>query len=255
MFVAATLVAASVLALVHVCVGKLRFLDKNPGVWNSAAGGVGIAYAFLVLLPKLASAQSTLQGVSDSGLYGFFVHHSYLVALVGLTIYYGMDVAVESVLVLPKNRVWRPAVKLLVCIHAGSLSGYYLLVSYLMSEQADRGYMSYVSLCLFAAAMVLHYLTVDRGLRCKYGGIYDRYLRWAFVGASVGGWLLAAVFEIPYTALVLLNSLFAGALIVFTLKEKTPGADRVHFWPFLAGVTLYSLLLILIEATAARSAN
>ena len=65
MFVAATLVAASALALAHIYVGKLRFLDKNPGIWKSAAGGVGIAYAFLVLLPKLASAQSALQGAAD----------------------------------------------------------------------------------------------------------------------------------------------------------------------------------------------
>ena len=64
MFVAATLVAASALALVHVYVGKLRFLDKNPGMWKSAAGGVGIAYAFLVLLPKLAIAQASYKGQS-----------------------------------------------------------------------------------------------------------------------------------------------------------------------------------------------
>jgi hypothetical protein len=249
MFVAATLVAASTLALVHVYVGKLRFLDKNPDLWKSAAGGVGISYAFLVLLPKLGSAQVELQGAADSGLYGFFVHHSYLVALVGLIIYYGMDVAVANVLVLPSSRAWRPAVKLLVFTHAGSLSGYYLLAGYLMSEQEDRGCVSYVSLCLFAAAMILHYLTINHGLRRKFGGMYDRYLRWAFVAASIGGWFLAAIIEIPYTALVLLNSLFAGALIVFTLKEKTPGSDRVHFWPFLAGVTGYSLLLLLIEAT------
>ena len=208
-----------------------------------------------MLLPKLASAQSELQGAADSGLYGFFVHHSYLVALVGLIIYYGMDVAVENVLVLPDSRVSRPAVKLLVFAHACSLSGYYLLVGYLMSEQDDRGCVSYVSLCLFAAAMILHYLTIDRGLRCKFGGMYDRHLRWTFVAASIGGWLLAAVVEIPYTGVALLNSLFAGALIVFTLKEKTPSSDRVHFWPFLAGVTGYCLLLLLIEATVAGSAS
>ena len=247
MFLVATIVAAGALALVHVFVGKLRFLNANPATWSSAAAGIGIAYAFLVLLPKLASAQSVLQAVSEPGLYGFLVHHAYLVALVGLIIYYGMDVAVENVLVLADRRVWRPAVKLLVYAHAGSLMGYYLLVSYLMSQQSDGSLVGYFSLFLFAAAMILHYATIDLGLRRKYGGLYDRYIRWVFVVASIAGCLLAMISKIPYTALALLNSLFAGALLVFTLKEKTPGSDRILFRPFLVAASSYSFVIILIE--------
>ena len=247
MFLVATIVAAGALALVHVFVGKLRFLNANPATWSSAAAGIGIAYAFLVLLPKLASAQSALQAVSEPGLYGFLVHHAYLVALVGLIIYYGMDVAVEKVLVLADRRVWRPAVKLLVYAHAGSLMGYYLLVSYLMSQQSNGSLVGYFSLLLFAAAMIVHYATIDFGLRQKYGGLYDLYIRWIFVVASTAGWFLAMVTQIPHTALALLNSLFAGALLVFTLKEKTPGSDRILFRPFLVAASSYSFVIILIE--------
>jgi len=107
---------------------------------------------------------------------------------------------------------------------------------------------AYVSLFLFTAAMILHFATVDRGMRHKYGGLYDRFIRWMFVAASLGGWLIAITTEIPYTILALLTSLFVGALIVMTIKEKTPGSDRVHFAPFLAGVTGYVLLLLTIEA-------
>lgn len=247
MLTVATLIAAGSFALVHISVARLRFLDNNPGRWMSAAGGVGIAYAFLVLLPKLAAAQYALQQAPERGLYGFLVHHSYLMALLGLTLYYGMDAAVENVLVRPDRRALRPVVRLLVCAHAGSLSGYYLLVSYLMSEQDDSSSAGYVSLFLFTAAMILHFATVDRGMRHKYGGLYDRFIRWMFVAASLGGWLIAITTEIPYTILALLTSLFVGALIVMTIKEKTPGSDRVHFLPFLAGVTGYVLLLLTIE--------
>jgi hypothetical protein len=250
MLITSTLIATVLLALVHIFVGKLRFLETKPGIWTSAGAGIGVAYAFLVLLPKLAVAQSALQQATDGGLYGFLLHHSYLVALTGLVVYFGMDIAVERALVLPDRRVFRPAVRLLVCAHAGSLTGYYLLVSYLMSELRERGYVGYVSLGLFAAAMLLHYATIDHGLRKKYGGLYEQFMRWVFVAASLGGWALAAIIEIPYTALAMLNSLFAGALIVFTLKEKTPGSDRVHFRAFLAGVTGYSVLLIVVELLA-----
>lgn len=119
-----------------------------------------------------------------------------------------------------------------------------------MCEMFEGGFAGYVSLSLFAAAMLVHYLAIDNGLRRKYGELYDPLLRWAFVVASLGGWALAGVTEIPYTALALLNSLFAGALLVFTLKEKTPGSRRVRFGPFLAGVIGYSLLLLLIEVFA-----
>ena len=251
MFLVATLiVVVGLLSLVHIFVGKLRFLERSPDIWKSVAAGVGITYAFLVLLPKIARAQPALQAAVGSGLLGFLQHHSYLVALTGLVFYYGMDVAVENLLVLPHRRATRMAVKTLVLLHAGSLSGYYFLVSYLMSESHGRGYVEYVALSLFAAAMLLHYLTIDHGLRHKYGGLYDLNLRWAFVIASSGGWMVAAVTEIPYSGLALLNSLFAGALIIFTLKEKLPGSMHVRFWPFLLGVAGYSLLLLVIELLA-----
>ncbi len=248
MFVIATLVAVGLLSAVHVVVGRLRFLDKNPEVWKSVAGGVGIGYAFLVLLPKLAAAQDVLQEATGTGLYSFLQHHSYLLALVGLLTYYGTDVAMENVLVLPDSRALRPVVRLLVYAHACSLSGYYFLVSYVMSEVRDVGFGGYVSLGLFALAMVLHYLTIDYSLRQKYGGLYDLRLRWGFVAASLGGWALATGTEIPYAGLALLNSLFVGVLIVFTLREKTPISGQVYFTPFLAGVMGYSLLLLVIEA-------
>ena len=220
MVLVATALATILLALVHVFVGKLRFLKEDVAAWNSAAAGIGIAYAFLVLLPKLAAAQGTLETVSESSLHGFLAHHAYFVALAGLVFYYGMDVAVERVLVLPEKRTWRPAVRLLVHAHAGSLMGYYILISYLMSEQVDGSFIGYVSLLLFGTAMTLHYATVNFGLRRKYGGLYDRYIRWVFVVATITGWAAATATQISYTTMALLNSLFAGACLYLLLRKK-----------------------------------
>ena len=244
------LVAAGLLSSIHISVGEIRILDRDESIWKSLAGGVGIAYTFLVLLPKIAAAQIVLEGASESGVYGYLVHHSYLVALAGLVIYYVIDAAVEGIRTQPDRRALRPAVRLLVYVHASSLSGYYFLVSYLMSMARDGGVVGYASLVMFALAMALHYLAVDHGLRQKYGGLYDGFLRWAFVIASMGGWVAAATTEIRYESLALLNSLFAGALIVFTMKEKVPGTNFVRLRPFLVGVTGYTLLLLAIEILA-----
>lgn len=251
MVLAATIFATTLLALVHVFVGKLRFLKEDLAAWNSAAAGIGISYAFLVLLPKLAAAQGTLETVSESSIYGFLAHHAYFVALSGLVFYYVMDVAVERVLVLPERRAWRPAVRLLVHAHAVSLMGYYVLVSYLMSEQVDGSFIGYVSLLLFGMAMILHYATIDFGLRRKYGGLYDRYMRWVFFGASITGWVLATASQIAYTTIALLNSLFAGALLVFTLREKMPGTTGLRFVPFLAATMIFSSVIFALELLTA----
>ncbi len=247
MLLVATLIAAVLLSLVHVFVGKLYFLGKHPEIWKSAAGGVGISYTFLVLLPKLAAAQTLLERVTESGPYGFLVHHSYLVALAGLVIYYGLDAAAENVLVQPNRRTLGLTARLSVYLHASSLSGYYFLVSYLMSEAQDAGQFAFVSLFVFALAMLLHYFSLDHSLRKKYGGFYDRFMRWTFVAASLGGWIVASTTRIPYEPLALLTSLFAGVLTLFTLKEKLPGSGHVRFRPFLVGAAGYALLLLIIE--------
>ena len=45
----------------------------------------------------------------------------------------------------------------------------------------------------------------------------------------------------------LLQSLFAGVLIIATIKEEVPDGRDVRFAPFLAGVAGYSVLLFLIR--------
>ena len=250
MFFCATLVSTVLLCLIHLYVGRFRIFDRGQGQWKSAAGGVGIAYTFLILMPKIAKAQPVLEQASGSGIYSYLVHHSYLVALFGLVFYYGMDAAVENMLVRPDRRDHRLWVRLLLYLHASALSGYYFVVSYLMTEDSQPSFRGYLTLTVFVLAMLFHYATIDHGLRAKYGGIYDPFLRWAFCIASASGWLVATTTTIPYTSLALLNCFFAGSLIVFTLKEKVPETGYVRLRPFLCGVGGYTILLLIIEALA-----
>ena len=66
----------------------LKFLIGTRKFGSHFQAAIGIAYAFLVLLPKLAVAQKILDGVAPETIYGFLVHNSYLVALLGLVIYF-----------------------------------------------------------------------------------------------------------------------------------------------------------------------
>ena len=65
--------------------------------------------------------------------------------------------------------------------------------------------------------------------------------------ATLAGVALAITTQIDYTTLALLNSLFAGVLIISTIKEELPSSRHGRFGPFLAGVIGFELLLLLTE--------
>ena len=84
-------IAVSGLALVHIFVGKLRFLHGiRRSRWLSIAGGVSVAYVFVRILPELSEAQETIRRAAGGGL-AFLEHHVYLVALLGLGSFYGLE--------------------------------------------------------------------------------------------------------------------------------------------------------------------
>jgi hypothetical protein len=84
------LVAAIALAAVHVFSGKLRFLAVIPrSRWLSFAGGISVAYVFVHLLPELSAGQRTVE--EETGLLPFVENHVWLVALLGLALFYGVE--------------------------------------------------------------------------------------------------------------------------------------------------------------------
>ncbi|MEY4519559.1 MAG: hypothetical protein RLZZ499_2159 [Cyanobacteriota bacterium] len=82
---------AIALALVHLFAGKLRFLEATPrSIWLSFASGVSVAYVFVHILPELSQAQETVTGAIGEAL-AFLEHHVYLLALLGLAVFYGLE--------------------------------------------------------------------------------------------------------------------------------------------------------------------
>ncbi len=81
------------MAVVHLFSNRLRFLDGTPrSIWLSIAGGISVAYVFIHLLPELAEGQETVTEALDQGEgLAFLESHVYLVALVGLAVFYGLQ--------------------------------------------------------------------------------------------------------------------------------------------------------------------
>ncbi|MEG4072307.1 hypothetical protein QUA30_06405 [Microcoleus sp. Pol14C2] len=84
---ALTALIAIGLGLTHLFSGKLRFAPIPRSGWLSAAGEVSVAYVFVHILPELNQHQAVLEQV-EAGVISYLEHHVYLIALLGLTVFY-----------------------------------------------------------------------------------------------------------------------------------------------------------------------
>ena len=194
-----SLVAALVLALLHVMAGHLRALRGIPrSQWLSMAGGVSVAYVFLHLLPELAEGQEHLGEAID-----FLERHTYLLALVGLAVFYGL----ERLAVRHADPDGDEAS--VFWIHIGAFALYNAFIGYLLRHfEAGTS-----SLLLFTIAMALHFLVNDVGLEEHHHDRYERQGRWVLSAAILAGWGLGVVGEVPEAWIAALIAFLAGGAL------------------------------------------
>lgn len=237
---AAGLVAATFFAI-HVWAGRLRFLDRTPrSTWLSLAGGISVGYVFLHLLPELHEGQRHAD--EHGGTWAALIDNEiYLMSLAGLTAFYGLER-----FALASRRAKRGAEggdhtpPLVFWIHIGSFALYNLLVGYLL-VRGERD-----NLLLYAAAMGLHFLVNDHGLRDHHKHQYDGIGRWVLGAAVIAGWMIGLRLAMEPITLQLLIALLSGAVVLNVLKEELPEQRESRFWAFLAGVVLYGALLLMV---------
>jgi len=238
-----SLVLAAGLAGVHLFSGRLRILGASPrSRWLSAAGGISVAYVFVHLLPDLAEEQETIREATGEGL-SFLEYHVYLVALVGLAAFYGLERAAKVSRGRERSAGREDSTEGGVFwLHAVSFAVYNALIGYLLLHREDSGP---GSLVLFAFAMGVHFVVNDYGLRRDHKGAYDRIGRWVLAAAVLAGWVVGLSFEVSEAALAVLFAFLAGGVIMNVLKEELPEERESRFWAFALGAALYSVILLL----------
>lgn len=233
---------ASGLALIHLFAGRLRFLRSTPrSWWLSIGSGVSVAYVFVHILPDLSEAQATLQADLDANI-AFLEHHVYLVALLGLAVFYGLERAAKVSRqrnqddgngdVTSTGVFW---------IHIASFATYNALIGYLLLH---REVSSLTSLIFFAGAMALHFLVNDNGLREHHKKMYDQPGRWILASAIIAGWVVGAGTELSQAAVAVLFAFLSGSVVLNVLKEELPEERESCFWAFAVGATGYAALLL-----------
>ena len=226
MEIVTTGLVALAFALVHLLGARLDFLRSSPrSLWLSAAGGVSVAYVFVHILPDLAAHQ---RRVEEGGLLESIESHVWLIALAGLAAFYGLERLAR------RGR----GDGCVFGIHLGSFAAYNFLIGYLLLHREESG-----GLIFYAAALGLHFLVNDQGLREHHGKGYHRY-RWLLAGAPLAGWGLGAAFALPPLAITALFAFLAGGMILNVLKEELPENRESRFGAFAAGAAGYAALLL-----------
>ncbi|HSK99252.1 MAG TPA: hypothetical protein VK869_02835 [Rubrobacteraceae bacterium] len=238
-----TAVLVAGLAIVHLFAARLRFLDVFPrSRWLSAAGGISVAYVFVHLLPDLAEEQDTIREAAGES-FDFLEYHVYLVSLIGLSIFYGLERAAKVSrgrnLGAGKEDSTESGV---FWLHVASFTLYNALIGYLILHREEPGLQS---LLLFTFAMGVHFVVNDFGLRRHHKAAYERAGRWVLVLGILVGWLVGVFYEVSEAAVAVLFAFLAGGVIMNTLKEELPEEHESRFWAFALGAAAYTVILLM----------
>lgn len=231
-----------VLATVHFFGGKLSFLGGIPrSIWLSGAGGVSVAYVFMHLFPELHEGQEHIVEHVPWGQ-EFLKHHVYLVALLGLMMFYGLERSVVSEKRDQAKKYKKESPKSGVFwLHIASFSVYNALIGYILFQREEEPTQTVV---LFTIAMALHFLVNDFGLLEHHRDVYRKYGRWVLVLALIIGWVVGYFKEVSETLVIILTAFIGGGVILNVLKEELPEERESQYWAFALGALLYAILLL-----------
>jgi hypothetical protein len=240
----ASLVAVLGLVSIHLFAGRLRFIDVIPrSRLLSMAGGMSVGYVFLRILPDLGRSQAMV-GYELSEALRVPRHPVYVVALLGLVVFYGLerltDRSRREQLRTAGEDCPSPAV---FWISMLSYSIVNFAVGYLMMQREGTGYRR---VSLFFLAMALWFIVNDYGLRKEHQNQYKRMGRWVLSGMVLLGWVVAVLTPVPGMLLSIALAFVGGGVVLNVLKEELPRERESRFWAFALGAAAYSALLLAV---------
>lgn len=235
--------AILLLAATHLFVRRLKLSQIPRSKWLSLAGGISVAYVFMQLIPELGNFHKAIGDEDVLESLFIFQKEVYLIALLGLTIFYGLERAAKFSEASDRGAGEEKENIHIFWLHIGSFLVYNFLIGYLVVHQEEN---TLKSLIFFTIAMSFHILVTDYGLSDHYKEVYRKKGRWLTVSALLFGWLTGELTEISEISLGLMFSFIAGGVIMNALKEELPKERESNFWAFLAGVLLYSIVLLSI---------
>ncbi len=241
-----SLVAALIFAAIFYFGGALHLPERgHHRRLLSFGAGVSVAYVFVHLLPDLETARVVfVRSTADISI-PFRDLSVNLAAMIGFLVFYALEnMVVWSKKTAGKRKGAGAAGGPVFWIHIGGFAVSVWLVSYLRIRNIDEGT---VPLALYTAAMGLHFLAVDYALSREHGSLYERVGRKVLASASLLGWAVGAVAELPQPGVVVLFGFVAGAVMMNSMIMELPREKEGKLGSFLLGGVIYTALIFLLR--------
>ncbi|MEM9265606.1 MAG: hypothetical protein AAGA46_08790 [Cyanobacteria bacterium P01_F01_bin.13] len=232
------------LAVIHAFISKLKIFSFIPEFrWMSFAGGVSIGYVFLEVFPELSHAQEAIEH-SEIPFVAYVENHVYLLSLLGLLVFYGLDILALKSRQYNKLRNNQDSTHHAVFwIHIAAFAVLNMIVGYLLQELTSH---TMLRCLLFFAAIALHFFIIDHNLREHHQAPYDKYGRWILTAAIMVGAIAGRSLHLSEAGILAVWSFLAGSIILNILKRELPDEKQSCFFSFTTGTALYTTLLLLV---------
>ena len=218
--------ALLVLAAIHLFANRAKVLGW---VWHgqflSFASGISLSYIFVDLLPALARGEPVLKRTFGDVL-PFLELHTYLIALLGILFYYGIQSARFS----GKNS-WL------------KISGYLLFNFFVGASLSDSSNPEIQPLALFTIAIGMHYFVRDHLANItKTPSVLGALILILFAGYLVG-----YLTKIPDAVSAIGISFVAGGILLNVFHYELPKKEKGGYLWFVFGALLYTAMLLGLE--------
>ncbi len=235
--------AALLLAIVHISASRFKFLKRLPrNRWLSMGSGISVAYVFVHILPDLSAAQTEFR--ESSAMLLAVEHHVYIVALLGMMAFYGLERAAKVSRQQSIEEGEGDATQIGVFwLHMVSFALYNALIGYLLTHREDPGMLNLIT---YMVAMAVHFVVNDYSLWEDHKSSYEHIGRWILSGAVICGWVIGAQSQISQAFTAVLFAFLAGGIVLNVLKEELPKERDSRFWTFALGAIGYSGLLLIL---------
>ncbi len=217
------------LILVHFFANQTRVLGWLwHGRFLSFAAGISFAYVFVDLLPALEKGQPVLKHTFGE-IIPYFDRHAYLIALIGVLVYYGLQTPSAS---NSTKGFWF------------KIGGYLLFNFFVGASLADSNNPDIQPIFLFTIAMSMHYFIHDHNVSIDNPTLYTHAVRWWLVLALCGGYLVGYYTHIPNAVVAVAVSFLAGGMLLNALRYELPKREQLGYAFFVMGALGYTAVLL-----------
>lgn len=212
-----------VLSAIHLFANRPKIFGW---VWHgqflSFASGVSLSYVFVDLLPALAKGEPVLKRTFDP-LIPYLELHSYLIALIGILFYYGIQSRLSS-----KTHQWLP------------LSGYLLFNFFIGASLSNSSNPEIQPLALFTIAIGLHYFIRDH--LAKISG--NKFIIGLLISTLFIGYFTGYLLNIPDTVTAIGISFISGGILLNIFQYELPKQAKSGYFWFIFGALFYAAILL-----------